>query len=90
MLPCMFKQMFGFDCIGCGIQRAILLVFHGEFGAAFKMFPAIYTTVLFAIALLLHLVDSKRSYHKWVIGLAITNALILIGSYAFKMTNLIN
>ena len=43
MLPCLNKQLFGIDCLGCGAQRALVLVFQGEFTAAFKMFPAIYT-----------------------------------------------
>jgi hypothetical protein len=47
LLPCMFKKFFGIDSIGCGIQRSILLLFDGEFVAAFKMFPAIYSTVLY-------------------------------------------
>ncbi len=42
MLPCLNKELFGVDCIGCGIQRATVLLFRGEFIAAFKMYPAIY------------------------------------------------
>ena len=43
MLPCLNKKLFGVDCLGCGIQRALSLLIHGEFIAAFKMYPAIYT-----------------------------------------------
>ena len=46
MLPCLHKEIFGVDCLGCGIQRATALLFRGEFIAAFKMYPAIYTLFL--------------------------------------------
>ena len=85
MLPCMFKKTFGFDCIGCGIQRAIVLVFKGKFSEGFYMFPAVYTTLLLFVFTALLLFDKKRSYHKIVILLAITNAVIMIISYVYKM-----
>lgn len=85
MLPCMFKKIFGFDCIGCGMQRSFNFILHGEFGKAFHMFPAIYTTILFCLSLILYLVDKKRSRHKIVISLAIINVTIMIVSYTYKM-----
>jgi uncharacterized membrane protein YozB (DUF420 family) len=89
LLPCMFKKFFGIDCIGCGIQRSILLLFDGEFVAAFKMFPAIYSTVLLFLFLGLHLFEKKHAYHKWVIIAAIFNAVVMLVAYAIKM-NFIN
>ncbi|WP_375240011.1 DUF2752 domain-containing protein, partial [Aurantibacter sp.] len=46
MLPCLNKKIFGFECMGCGMQRSTLLIFKGEFINAFKMYPAIYTLLL--------------------------------------------
>ena len=46
MIPCLSKQLLGIDCFGCGMQRSLLLISHGEFIAAFKMYPAIYTLIL--------------------------------------------
>jgi hypothetical protein len=89
MLPCMFKSYFGIDCIGCGIQRSIYLIFKGDFEKAFYMFPAIYTTILFFLFIGLHLISTKSSYPKIIIILAITNALILVFSYLIKL-NIIN
>ncbi|MGV1012575.1 MAG: DUF2752 domain-containing protein [Flavobacterium sp.] len=85
MLPCMFKKMFGMDCIGCGIQRSINLIWNGEFVKAFTMFPAIYTILLFFIATAFFVIDPKHRSHKVVISLAIINAVIMIVSYAYKM-----
>lgn len=84
MLPCMSKSLFGVECLGCGTQRSLLLLFEGEFVAAFKMYPAIYTTVFFFLFLFLHLIDKSRNYSKIVISLAIINAIVMIIAYYFK------
>jgi hypothetical protein len=83
----MNKKLFGVDCLGCGTQRAFMLLLNGEFSAAFQMFPAIYTTLFLFGFLGLHFIDKSRNYHKIIIGLAITNAVIMIISYIYKMTN---
>ena len=87
MLPCMNKSLFGIECFGCGTQRALLLVFKGEFVQAFYTFPAIYTTILFFVIIGLHFLDKSRDYHKVIIFLAILNAIIMIISYFYKQTN---
>jgi Protein of unknown function (DUF2752) len=86
MIPCMNKQLFGVDCLGCGTQRALLLLLNGDFAKAFHLFPAIYTTLLFFGILALHFLDKSRNYNKLIIGLAIVNASIMIVSYIYKMT----
>ena len=88
MLPCMNKSLFGVDCIGCGTQRSLLLLLNGEFTKAFYQFPAIYTTLLLFGLIGLHLIDKKRNYQKIIIGLAIINAIIMIISYIYKITNI--
>lgn len=88
MIPCMNKKLFGVECLGCGTQRALMLILKGEFTAAFHMFPAIFTTILFFGVLGLNFIDKSRNYHKTIISLAIINAIIMIVSYIYKMTNL--
>ncbi len=85
MLPCMNKQLFGVECPGCGTQRAIAFLLEGEFWEAFKMFPAIYTLVVFFILLALHLLDKKRNYYKLVITSAILNGVIILIAYFIKI-----
>jgi hypothetical protein len=84
----MNKKIFGIECLGCGTQRAFILILNGEFTEAFYMFPAIYTTLLFFAVLAFHFIDKSRNYHKMIIGLAVINALLMISSYIYKMTNL--
>ncbi len=85
MVPCMNKSIFGIDCMGCGTQRSLNLLLHGEFIEAFKMFPAIYTLLLFGITISLHLLDKKRNYLKPIAILAITNGIIMTANYFYKI-----
>ncbi|NMH27284.1 DUF2752 domain-containing protein [Flavobacterium silvaticum] len=85
MLPCFLKSIFGIDCPGCGAQRSVVLLFKGEFIAAFHMFPAIYTTILFAIFVSLHFIDKSHNYLKGVLYLGVANAVIMMIAYIYKM-----
>jgi len=87
MLPCLNKQLFGVDCPGCGMQRSMSLLFQGEFVAAFKMYPAIYTIVLLIFFLIFNLFVKFKYDHKLKIGLIILNAIIIAVSYIIKITN---
>ncbi|HET7361074.1 MAG TPA: DUF2752 domain-containing protein, partial [Salinimicrobium sp.] len=75
MFPCLNKQLFGIDCLGCGAQRALLLVFQGEFSAAFKMYPAIYSLLVLAAFLVTNLFIKFRTDFYIKIGLIGINAI---------------
>lgn len=85
MLPCLNKQLFGIDCLGCGIQRGFVHLIKGEFAAAFQIYPAIFTLVLFALFLLLNFKFKFKNSRKIIITFAIINVLIIIISYFIKM-----
>ncbi|WP_428742730.1 DUF2752 domain-containing protein [Tenacibaculum sp.] len=89
MLPCLNKKLFGIDCLGCGIQRALSLVFQGEFIAAFKMYPAIYTLLLLAIIVGINFFYKIKYAQKIISILAILNIAIIVISYVIKMNQLI-
>lgn len=84
MLPCLSKKFLGIECFGCGTQRALVLLFQGEFKAAFLMFPAIYTLVPLFGFIALHFLDKSRNYHRLIVSLGITNAVIMVVSYFVK------
>ncbi|CAM4060091.1 DUF2752 domain-containing protein [Flavobacterium sinopsychrotolerans] len=84
MLPCLSKMLFGVECLGCGFQRGFLLLLQGDFGGAFKMYPAIFTTLLFLGILGLNFIDKNRDYKKIIIGSAILNGVFMIVGYYFK------
>lgn len=90
MLPCLNKQLFGLDCLGCGAQRAFVLVIQGNFAAAFKMYPAIYSLLLLLVFLVFNLFVKFKN--QWLVkaGLIAVNAVIIIAAYVYKMSFLFN
>ncbi|HOD11109.1 MAG TPA: DUF2752 domain-containing protein [Flavobacterium sp.] len=87
MMPCMNKKLFGVECFGCGTQRSLALLLKGDFVGAFNMYPAIFTTLLFFVVVGLHFIDKSRNYHKAIISLAVINAIIMVVSYFYRVTN---
>jgi len=84
MLPCMWKQTFNVDCMGCGMQRSINLIFKGEFIDAFFMYPAIYTLIAMFAFLLLHLKFQFKNGHRIILGFFILNISIIVVSFIIK------
>ncbi|MEP5254970.1 DUF2752 domain-containing protein [Winogradskyella rapida] len=89
MLPCLWKQTFNVDCMGCGTQRALNLLLQGDFVGAFYMYPAIYTLIIMFAYLVLHLKFQYANGHRIILGLFILNISIIVTSFIIK-TFLIN
>ncbi|NCT17666.1 MAG: hypothetical protein COZ75_12540 [Flavobacteriaceae bacterium CG_4_8_14_3_um_filter_34_10] len=85
LLPCLNKKLFGIECLGCGIQRATVLLFKGEFLAAFKMYPAIYPLLLLLLFLLVNIFVKFKHDFKIKVGLIIITLFIVVVSYLHKM-----
>ena len=84
MLPCLHKKLFGFDCPGCGGQRALVMLLHGDLTEAFFMYPAIYPLVLLGLSILLNLISPFKYYGKTVSTLPIISIATIVISYIFK------
>ena len=48
---CIWKNILGIDCIGCGITKSILLVFHLEFSKAYEYNKLVFIVFIFSIFL---------------------------------------
>lgn len=53
LLPCPLYQITGLQCPFCGVQRAVVLALHGEWGEAFRLNPFFWLTVPYLLLLLL-------------------------------------
>lgn len=87
MLPCLNKKLFGMECMGCGLQRAVVLVFQGEFVEAFKMYPAIYSLIALALCIGINFFFKFKYSNKIIGALAILTIAIIILSFIIKLTN---
>ena len=85
MLPCLSKKLFGFDCLGCGLQRSVSLIFHGEFVDAFYMYPAIYSLILLFITIGINIFIKLKKYNLIINTLAIITITTIIINYILKI-----
>ena len=84
MLSCQWKNL-GMECMGCGFQRSVIFLLKGEFTKAFISYPAIYTLIILALMLGLHLKFNFSAGHKILQWLFIFNLIIIIGNYILKL-----
>jgi len=85
MLPCLNKKMFGLDCPGCGMQRALLHVSKGNFSDAFNLYPAIFTLILLFVFIGINFFYKFKHAYKIKVGLIVLNASIIVITYTTKM-----
>jgi len=85
MIPCLNKKYLGFECMGCGLQRSVALIFKGQLADAFFMYPAVYTIIaLFGFIIINHFKNFKLG-NKIIIILALLNVVVIICSYLLKL-----
>lgn len=85
MLPCPTKLLTGYDCPGCGFQRAFFMLLKGDFAGAFHMYAPVYTMILFSLTVLLHFTDKSRSYLNALKVTALLNAVVIVLAYIWKL-----
>ena len=85
MLPCLNKKLFGIECMGCGFQRSVALLLHGDFIAAFKMYPAIYPLIALLIYVLLNLKFKFNNAQKIIRLLAIIAIILIVSNFILKL-----
>jgi hypothetical protein len=84
-LPCYYKKFLGIECLGCGMQTALLLLLKGEFLESFTTFPALLPIIGMVVYLILHLVFKfRKGAHVLKIWFIFTIA-IMITSYLIKL-----
>lgn len=84
MLPCLNKEFLGVECPGCGIQRAVALLFQGEFIAAFMMYPAVYTMLLLFGFLVVDQFFTIRYANKISIFLMVATVVLILINFILK------
>ncbi|WP_336129192.1 DUF2752 domain-containing protein [Mesoflavibacter sp. CH_XMU1422-2] len=87
MLPCMNKQVLGFECPGCGIQRSVTLVAQGKLVDGFLMYPAIYTLSLLGIVILVSVFYKFKYSTKIISILAIISIILILTNFIYNLIN---
>ena len=79
MLSCSYKQTFGLDCPGCGMQRSIISLLKGDFAQSFEHYPPlIFLIVLFVFSTIHILFNVKNGANiiKWIFIIASSSIFI--------------
>jgi len=84
-LPCFYKKLTGFDCPGCGAQRAFIELIRGNFHKSLMLYPALLPIMLMVGFLVAHLIFNIKNGHNYLKILFIFNVLIITFSYIYKL-----
>lgn len=87
MLPCLNKKLLGVECMGCGMQRSIALIFKGHFVDAFYMYPAVYSLIILFLCIGINIFFKFKHSNKIIGALAIITVATIIISYIIKIIN---
>ena len=85
MIECSWKQELGVDCLTCGFQRSVELLFKGEIVESFLMFPATIPFLLTIIIAALYIWKRFANGHKWVISMFSLTAILILANYSVKL-----
>lgn len=84
MLSCSWQKYLNQECMGCGMQRALIHLFKGEFIESFKMYPALLTLFIMFAYLIVHLKFNFKKGHLVLRYLFYINVIIILVNYLFK------
>jgi len=84
LLSCSWKEYLNQECMGCGMQRAIIFLLKGEFIESFKMYPALFTLIIMFVYLGMHLKFNYQKGHLILRYLFIINVIIILVNYIIK------
>ena len=86
LLPCWIKSVTGFECPGCGFQRALLCFLRGEWKDAFCIYPGLFPLVLFLLLAFLRMGGVKKISHRLIKNAGFVCLSAILVSYLFKLT----
>ena len=86
LIPCPFKYLTGIDCPGCGFQRSVIALIHGDLHKSFQLYPPAIPLLLFftyAIADGIFKLDNPNGLLKKILFMLLGSFILI--SYSLKM-----
>lgn len=88
MLICPIKETTGYDCPGCGTQRAFFKLIEGEFLESFLLQPGIIPFVILILFVPFHLKFMFKNGSKLILFLFIFSTSLTMINFVYKLTML--
>jgi hypothetical protein len=84
MLPCLFKEVFGVSCPGCGLQRAFAALLQGNLVESLVQNPALIPMLITGLLLTIHLKMNLRYGPKLLVILSLLTAALMIVNFVAR------
>jgi hypothetical protein len=85
MQPCPVKELLGFDCPGCGVQRSLIFLLRGDLFQSVKMYPALLPMLSLLLFLLVHLVFKFRRGGIYLKNIFVFSVSVMLVSYILRL-----
>ena len=82
---CFFKEHFGIDCPGCGLQRSFIELLKGHFLESISLYPALIPTIIMFLFLFLHIILKFKHGALILKYMFITNMSLIFVHYIYKL-----
>jgi len=84
MFTCPYKSYFGFDCLACGIQRAMMALLRGDLRTSLYLYPALIPLIFMVLFIGSHLYFKFKHGARLINYLFIFNAGLILTTYIIK------
>lgn len=85
MMACPFKENFGVECPGCGMQRSAVALGQGNLVDSFYLYPALIPMLFMFLLLGVHLKWKLKRGAQMLLVLYIVNMTIVVINYVLKL-----
>ena len=85
MLPCAFRQLFGFNCPICGAQRALILLLKGDVAGSSTMYPPLPFILAVTAFAVWNLFDKRPLARRWLLALSRCTLVVIAANYAVEL-----
>jgi hypothetical protein len=87
LLSCSVKEATGFDCPGCGMQRAFIALFRGDLTGSLALNPGLLAFLLTLLYCLLHLRFGFPKGARNVVFLFVFTVSLMIVNFIVKLSS---
>ena len=85
LLECSIKASFGFDCPGCGMQRAFIALLQGDFYLSLKYNPSLIPFLLTVVYAISHLIFGFKNGARFIVVFFGTTAIVMLVNFVMKL-----
>lgn len=83
--PCVYKENFGFECPGCGLQRSLIELLKGNIWESIVLYPGLIPTIMLFFFLILHLIFKLKHGANILKYLFVADVAIIMITYLLKL-----